>query len=248
MSLEGKVALVTGGSRGIGAATVRLLCREGARVALNFHRSSEAAERLREELRELPGEVHLFPFDVADPDQVKAEVARIGEELGPVELLVNNAGQRVDGLVLRMSDEDWERALRVNLTGAFNVTRAVLRQMAPLRRGAIVNVSSVAGVVGSVGQAGYAAAKGGLIAFTKTLAEEYGPRGIRANAVVPGIIETAMTENLPQELRQRYLAQIPLGRFGKPEEVAEVILFLLSDRASYISGAVISVSGGGVRI
>jgi 3-oxoacyl-[acyl-carrier protein] reductase len=243
VTFDGRVALVTGGSRGIGRATAALLARGGARVAVCARTQADAeaaAQALRDEGREVIG----LSTDVADAAQADAAVRACTERFGRLDILVNNAGIRQDGLVLRMRDEDWDRVLAVNLKGAFHCIRAALRGMVRQRGGRIINVTSVVAARGNAGQANYVSAKAGLIGLTKAVALEVASRGISVNAVAPGFIETGMTADLGDEVRKGYLAQIPAGRFGRPEEVAWAIGFLASEPAGYITGQVLHVNGG----
>lgn len=239
--LEGRVALVTGASRGIGLATALEFGRSGARVALlsrDRERSETAAARVPDGLGKGYG------CDVCSNDQVVETVGRVEADLGPIDIVVNNAGTTRDQLLVRTSDEDWDAVLDVNLRGMFHVIRSVSRGMIRRRSGVIVNVSSVVGLMGNAGQTSYAAAKAGVIGLTKSVAKELGPRGIRANAVAPGFIETEMTATLPARARERLQAQIALGHLGRPEDVASVIRFLAGPGAAYITGQVIVVDGG----
>lgn len=238
MRFEGRIALVTGGSRGIGRSIAERLTKEGAKVWI--------ADINEELLQEAASEIGAFSIkmDVTSEEEVKAGVKKILEEDGRIDLLVNNAGITRDGLLMRMKLSDWEAVLKVNLTGAFLVTREVIRGMIRQRSGAIVNIASVVGEMGNAGQANYSASKAGLIGFTKSVAKEVASRNVRVNAVAPGFVVTPMTEKLPDKVKEEYFKAIPLGRFSTPEEIASVVAFLLSDDASYITGEVIRVNGG----
>lgn len=244
LELKGQIALVTGASRGIGAATVAALAAAGADVAINYQSSREAAQAL---VASLSGSgVRLLPVqaDVADAGQVSAMVEAVEAELGKTTILVNNAGITRDTLLARMSPEDFDAVIATSLRGAFLLSRAVARGMMKARGGAIINVSSVIGRRGNAGQANYAAAKAGLIGLTKSLARELGPRGVRVNAVAPGYVETDMTAALPEAMKEQIVGRTPLARLAAPEEIASVIAFLASPAAGYITGAVIPVDGG----
>jgi 3-oxoacyl-[acyl-carrier protein] reductase len=234
-SLAGKTALVTGGSRGSGAATVRGLAGAGAAVVLGYRAGADEAAALAEEVGG-----RAVQADVSS----SGEAARLVEEAGDVDLLVNNAGVTRDGLLARMSDEDWREVLETNLSSVFYTCRAVARPMMKKRGGAIVNVSSIVGVHGNFGQTNYGASKAGIIGFTKSLARELGSRGVRANVVAPGYVSTRLTEVIPDEAKTLMLANTPLGRFGDPEDVARAVRFLCSDEASFITGEVLLVDGG----
>jgi 3-oxoacyl-[acyl-carrier protein] reductase len=234
-SLEGKTALVTGASRGIGRAIAAELANAGATVVIGYHSGTDEATEVAGELG-----CRAVQADVSDPEDAK----RLVEDAGDVDVLVNNAGITRDGLLVRMPDEDWRVVLDTNLGGTFNTCRAASRGMMKRRGGAIVNVSSISGVHGNPGQTNYSAAKAGIIGFTKALARELGSRGVRANVVAPGYISTRLTNELPDELKDSMLAATPLGRFGDPEDVAGVVRFLCSDDASFITGEVLLVDGG----
>jgi 3-oxoacyl-[acyl-carrier protein] reductase len=238
-SLDGKVALVTGASRGIGAAIARELARAGARVAVNYRSGREAAE-------EIAGGIGgvVVQGDVADAEQAQAMVERAESELGDLDILVNNAGVTRDTLLARMSDDDWDAVLGTNLGGVFHTSRAVARKMLRRRAGSIVNLTSVVGLRGNPGQANYVAAKAGVIGFTKALARELGVRGVRVNAVAPGYIETELTMVLSEPVRDMILTNTPLGRLGRPEDVAGAVRFLCSDEAAFVTGEVLLVDGG----
>ena len=243
-TLEGKKALVTGGSRGIGRAIALELARQGADVAVNYARNAEAATQVVAEIETLGGSAVALPADVGDFDKAAALVKAAIKALGRLDVLVNNAGITRDTLLLRMQEADWDEVLRVNLKGVFNTSKAAVRSMMRQRAGRIINISSVSGLMGQVGQANYSAAKAGMIGLTKSMAREFAARGITVNAVAPGLITTDMTAALDEELREQMRSLIPLGRFGVAEDVAHVVAFLASDAAAYITGAVLPVDGG----
>jgi 3-oxoacyl-[acyl-carrier protein] reductase len=239
--LDGQVALVTGGSRGIGLAIGQELGRAGAKVAV-VARNGETAESAAASLE---GTGHRgYACDVSEATGVKAVVGKLEEELGPVDILVNNAGITRDNIFIRMKEEEWDEVLAVNLKGAFNMTRALARGMMKRRNGVVLNITSVVGVVGNAGQANYAASKAGLIGFTKSIAKELAPRGIRCNAIAPGFITTDMTAGLPEAAVEELRSRIPLGYFGDPEDVGGLVRFLAGPAASYITGQVVAVDGG----
>jgi len=239
--LEGKVALVTGGSRGIGRAIAQSLAEGGARVAV-VGRNGERAEAAAEEL---PGEGHAgFACDVADAGQVSTTLSAVEAAIGPVDILVNNAGITRDNLLLRMSSEEFDEVIGANLKGAFNFTKAVARGMMKRRSGAILNISSVVGLIGNAGQANYAASKAGLHGMTKSVAKELASRGVRCNAIAPGFITTDMTGELSESQIEALLGRIPLGALGAPADVADAARFLVGPGARYITGQVLAVDGG----
>jgi 3-oxoacyl-[acyl-carrier protein] reductase len=234
-SLSGKTGLVTGGSRGIGRAIALELARAGASITLGYRSGKEEAEQVAEEVG-----ARAVQADVSDPEEAR----RLVEAAGDVDILVNNAGLTRDGLIARMPDEDWEAVIGTNLGGVFHMCRAAARGMMKRRRGAIVNISSVVGLHGNPGQTNYSASKAGIIGFTKALARELGNRGVRANVVAPGYIDTRLTQVIAPNLKETMLANTPLGRFGSPEDVAGAVRFLCSDEASFITGEVLLVDGG----
>ena len=240
IDLTGKTAFVTGSTRGIGHAIARALHAAGAKVAV-VGRDRARAEAVAAELGDRAAGVAC---DVAQADQVEAAIAAAERALGPIDILVNNAGLTRDNILLRLTDADWNAVLDANLKGAFHTTRAVIKGMMKRRAGRIVNITSIVGLTGNKGQANYAASKAGLIGFTKSVAKEYASRGVLANCVAPGFIETDMTAALPDEARATLLQDIALGRLGRPEDVAGAVLFLASDLAGYVTGQVLVVDGG----
>jgi 3-oxoacyl-[acyl-carrier protein] reductase len=244
-SLKGRTALITGAARGIGRATAVRLARDGARVAINYKGNAEAAAEAKRLVEQAGSSAATIQGDVsvdADAERVVKEAVGFGE--GKLDILVNNAGITRDDLLIRMTPQAWDEVLDLNLRGAFLITRAAMRPMMKARYGRIVNVSSVAGVAGNAGQANYAAAKAGLIGFTKTVAREMASRNITCNAVAPGFVPTDLTNALLKQMEETILKQIPLGRFGTVEDVANTIAFLVSDDASYITGQVVQIDGG----
>jgi 3-oxoacyl-[acyl-carrier protein] reductase len=242
--LAGRCALVTGASRGIGAAIALRLAAEGASVAVNYSGSRDAALQVAAAIEEAGGHAVTLQADVSDPAAATALVEAAVSELGALDIVVNNAGITRDGLLVRMSDEDWASVIATNLTGVFSVTRAAGKVMMKARSGSIINISSVVGVAGNAGQVNYSAAKAGVIGLTKSVARELAPRGVRCNAVAPGFIETDMTGALTPAQRDAILGEIALGRLGNAADVASAVAFLASDDASYVTGQVLTVDGG----
>jgi 3-oxoacyl-[acyl-carrier protein] reductase len=242
--LENRVAVVTGASGGIGSRIAAALALEGAAVIVHYWQNADAAARVVAEIEAAGGRARAVGGDLSKPDQAAAVVGAATAAFGRLDILVNNAGIARDGLVLRMKDEDWRAVVDTNLSGTFYCIRAALREFVRQRRGRIINVTSTAGQVGNAGQANYVAAKAGVIGLTRAIAREVGSRGITVNAVAPGYITAGMTEGLPEEVTARYMAQIPLGRAGSPEDVAAAVVFLASDEAAYITGQVLNVDGG----
>ncbi|HYA93821.1 MAG TPA: 3-oxoacyl-[acyl-carrier-protein] reductase [Thermodesulfobacteriota bacterium] len=243
MKLTGKVALVTGAAQGIGRAIGLLLARNGADIVVSDI-NLEKAEETAKEIRAIGPKAMALKVDVSNLSDVERMVEGILEKLAKIDILVNNAGITRDKLILRMTEEDWDAVLGVNLKGTFNCTKAVIRHMTKQRSGKIVNIASVVGEMGNAGQANYSASKAGVIGLTKTIAREYAQRGINVNAIAPGYIETPMTEALPGKAKEELKKLIPMERLGKPEDVAEAVLFLVSEESNYITGQVLNVNGG----
>ncbi len=242
--LAGKTAIITGASRGIGAEIARKFAAEGAKVVVNYSGSQEKAEAVVAEIQANGGEAIAVKANVSDAESVKAMVDETMKTFGSVDILVNNAGITRDNLMMRMKDDEWDDVINTNLKGVFVCTKAVTRQMMKQRAGRIINIASIVGVMGNAGQANYVASKAGVIGLTKTTARELATRGITANAVAPGFITTDMTDQLTEEVQKAMLGQIPLGRFGAPEDVAKAALFLASDDASYMTGQTLHLDGG----
>jgi len=242
--LEDKVAIVTGGTRGIGKAICLLFAGQGAKVVANFSKDVDAAENLKKEAKSRGLSVGLYKGDVTQFDQVKAMVEETFAQYGKIDILVNNAGLVRDNFLMLMSDEDWESLVRANLTSLFYCCKIVIRKMIPQKKGKIINISSISGILGTPGQANYAATKGGMISFTKSLARELGPFNIHVNAVAPGLIESEVVSKMPKEKVEAIIKSSSLGRVGKPEEVAQAVLFLASEHSNYITGQTLVVDGG----
>jgi 3-oxoacyl-[acyl-carrier protein] reductase len=244
MLLSGKTALITGAARGIGRAIAVLYAHEGADIAFTDLRIDENMESLENEIAALGRKAKGYASDASDFAGAEALVDQVASDFGKIDILVNNAGITRDSLLMRMSESDWDLVIKVNLKSVFNMTKAVQKYMLKQRFGSIINMSSVVGVNGNAGQSNYSASKAGLIGFTKSVAQELGSRNVRCNAIAPGFIETEMTAKLPGDVRDAWIADIPLKRGGKPEDVANVALFLASDLSDYVTAQVISVCGG----
>ena len=242
--LEGKTAIITGGSRGIGKAIVEVFVKQGANVAFTYSSSSEAAKIIESELSTSNVKVKSYKSDASNFEEAQELAAAVLEEFGSIDILINNAGITKDNLLMRMSEEDFDRVIQVNLKSVFNMTKAVQRTMLKQRKGSIINMSSVIGVKGNAGQSNYAASKAGILGFTKSMAIELGSRNIRSNAIAPGFIVTEMTDQLGEDTIKQYFEAIPLKRGGTPEEIANICVFLGSDMSSYITGQVLNVDGG----
>ena len=242
--LENKVALVTGASRGIGRAIAITLASEGAHVIVNYNGSQEAAQEVADEIEKNGGSAEIYQCSVGDFDAVAEMIKTLHKKLGHLDILVNNAGITRDDLLMKMKEEDFDAVIETNLKGSFNTMRHISRYMLKQKSGSIINISSVSGILGNPGQINYCASKAGVIGMTKSMARELASRGIRVNAVAPGFIETEMTEQISDVAREAGLAQIPFGRFGQAKEIANVVAFLASDQASYMTGQVLCVDGG----
>lgn len=242
--LNGKVAVVTGASRGIGKAVAKKLASQGAVVIINYNGSEDRAKEVKAEIEQDGGKAEIFPCNVSDYAACEVFFKTVIEKFGSVDILVNNAGITKDGLLMKMSEADYDAVLDTNLKGTFNCIRFVARQMIRQKGGRIINMSSVSGVLGNAGQANYSASKAGVIGLTKSAARELAARGITVNAVAPGFIDTEMTAVLSEKVKEGAVAQIPLGKFGEPEDIAEAVAFLVSEQAKYITGQVLHVDGG----
>ncbi|MDY0370224.1 MAG: 3-oxoacyl-[acyl-carrier-protein] reductase [Bacteroidales bacterium] len=242
--LEGKTALITGGARGIGKALALRLAFEGAHIAFSDLRYDDTMQATEKEIEALGVKAKGYASDAASLQDSEKLAEQVVADFGRIDIPINNAGITRDNLLMRMTEQDWDLVLTVNLKSAFNLTKAVQRIMLKQRSGSIINMSSVVGVNGNAGQSNYSASKAGMIGFTKSIAQELGSRNIRCNAIAPGFIETEMTDKLPQDVREQWISSIPLRRSGKPEDVADVAVFLASDLSAYVTGQVVSVCGG----
>ncbi len=243
-TLADKVAVITGASGGIGRAIALSMAKEGAKVVIHYNGSKEKAEVLRQEILQKGGDAIVYQCDVSDFAACEEFIKTVIEECGRLDILVNNAGVTRDGLLLKMSEQDFDSVVDTNLKGTFNCSRFAARQMLKQKSGRIINISSVSGVMGNAGQANYSASKAGVIGFTKACARELAPRHITVNAIAPGFIETEMTRKLSETVREQAVTQIPLGAFGSPEDIAHMAVFLASEKAAYITGQVINIDGG----
>lgn len=248
MVLDGKVAIVTGSSRGIGKAIALKLAQKGAKVVVNYAGSQAAAEEVVASIKEAGGEAFSFKADISVETEVNELIKATSEAFGKIDILVNNAGITKDNLLMRMKEADWDAVLNTNLKGVYLCTKAVIKPMMKQRYGKIINITSVVGQMGNPGQGNYAAAKAGVIGFTKSIAKEVASRNITVNAVAPGFITTDMTDELGDKVKEELIKQIPLERLGAPEDVAEAVVFLASDSANYITGQTLNIDGGMVMI
>lgn len=244
MILENKVALVTGSSKGIGAAIALAYAAAGADVAVNYNRDQTGAEKIVKQIEKLGCRAKAYGADVSNAEQVKTMVSNISKEFGKIDILVNNAGITRDNIILRMKEEDWDQVIDTNLKSMFLCSKAVSKKMLKQRSGKIINITSVVGLIGNPGQVNYTAAKAGVLGLTKTLAKELGSIGVTVNAIAPGFIVSQMSDTVAEEVKEQMLKSIPLGRFGKPEDVADLAMFLSSDKSDYITGQVFNVDGG----
>jgi len=244
IDLKNKIALVTGASRGIGKQVAKDLASYGATVIANYPHPKDSAKQTVEEIEKAGGNAIMSEFDVSKFDDVQEGIGSVIDKYGGIDILINNAGITKDQLFLRMSEEDWDIVFAVNMKGVFNCTKAVIRTMSKNKYGRIINIASVVGEMGNAGQLNYSSTKAGVIGFTKSAAKEFGSRGITVNAISPGFIQTDITQDIPEEYKQKYMEAIPLARFGETTDISNVISFLVSDNASYITGEVVRVNGG----
>lgn len=244
LKLQGRKALVTGASRGIGREIALALANEGADVAINFSKSEKDADEVAKYVEGIGSESWVYPADISDYQNVIEMKENITKYFGKIDILVNNAGINIDKLFVKMSNEDWNKVISVNLTGVFNSTNAFIDQLIDSGNGRVINITSIVGQMGNIGQVNYAASKAGIIGMTKSLARELARKNVTVNAVAPGFILTSMVENIPDEVKEKIIAKIPLGRFGRPEEVAKAVIYLASEDASYITGHVLNINGG----
>ena len=242
--MSDKVAIITGGSRGIGRAIALRLARDGAKIVITYIKSQEAAEAVIKEIQANGGEAWAYQFDVSSFKQTQNFFKKITDKFDRVDYLINNAGIIKDSLIFTMKEETWDRVLAVNLKGTFNCIRSCAKIMIRQGYGRIINITSVLAFTGNIGQANYVASKFGIVGLTRAMAKELAPKGVTVNAIAPGFIETELTSKLPEKIKNNFLSQIPLGHFGTPEDIAEVVAFLVSDEAEYITGQVIHVNGG----
>jgi len=244
MSLKGKIAVVTGGSRGIGRAIALSLAQKGANVVVNYTSNAEKANEVVSLIENMGSKALAIKADISNPNDVQELVKEVEKHFSSIDILVNNAGITKDSLLIRMKDEDWESVINTNLKGTYLCTKYIGKKMMKQRFGKIVNIASVVGIMGNAGQSNYSASKAGVIGFTKSIAKEFSSRGINVNAIAPGFIETDMTDRLPEEVVNNYSKNIPLGRLGTPQDIANLVVFLCSEESSYITGQVINVDGG----
>ncbi len=244
MNLSGKTAIITGGSRGIGRAIALKLAEKGANIVVNYTSSPDKATEVVEQIKEMGREALAIKADVSKEEDVSSLVKEVSKQFSTIDILINNAGITKDTLLIRMKDDDWDRVLDVNLKGTYLCTKLVAKKMMKQRSGKIVNITSVVGIIGNAGQANYAASKAGVIGLTKSSAKELAARGVNVNAVAPGFIHSDMTDKLSDEVVENYAKNIPLGKMGDPEDVANAVAFLCSEEASYLTGQVLNVDGG----
>ena len=242
--IQGRKALVTGASRGIGKEIALALAQEGADVAINYNKSEKDADEVAKYIEENGCDTWIYPADISDYQQVQEMKDSISKYFGRIDILVNNAGINIDKIFKKMGEEDWNKVISVNLTGVFNCTNAFIDNLIESDHGRVINITSIVGQMGNIGQVNYAASKAGIIGMTKSLARELARDNITVNAIAPGFVETSMVHNIPDDIKEKILAKIPVKRFGKPEEIAKAVLYLVSDDASYITGHVLNINGG----